>query len=205
MEPHTGVSWSDPYPFPPPYSSPTRSIEYSLMSVAVLLAPDAHLAGGMVEIVSSAMDNPDELVQYYRGWLSNSSRSQSQLAREGLLASMQGGMVGREPFLVLCDWRESADDIHEQLRPVPSRPAMSWDQPPGLSDGPSEYPRNAEDYLRETARQSREAGMTMIRITRGDSYYFGFIPTERCELLLADAAAAGFTYENGFLFEIVTG
>lgn len=178
-------------------------MEYSLVSAAVLLAPDSFLARALVDLVHRAFLDPDELKEYHRSWLDEQSRSRLELAREAVLTGLAGGMLGTEPFLVLCDWRDSVHDVHERLRSVPSRPPMSWDQAVGSSDGELQYPRDAEDYLRETARQSREAGMALIRITRGDSYQLGFVPLERSRLLLADAVGAGYTPENDYVFEIV--
>ncbi|MFE3822964.1 DUF6630 family protein [Nocardia tengchongensis] len=170
-----------------------------------MLAPDSFLARGLVDLVHRALVDPDELKEYHRDWLDDPSWSRLELGRAAVLTGLAGGMLGTEPFLVLCDWRDNADDIHEQLRRVPSRPPMSWDQNAGSSNGPAQYPRDAEDYLRETARQSREAGMALIRITRGDSYQLCFVPLERSGLLLSDAVAAGYTQETDYLFEIIDG
>jgi len=199
---YAGYTWSEGWDRPK-YSSPERSVEYALVSVAVLLAPDGYMAVQLARLVDNALNDPEYLQQTFPDWLGEPYRSQLEFARTAIRAGLAGGMWGVEQFLVLCDWRECAEDIHEKLRRVPTRPAMSWDEPPGPFDGPAQLPDDADTYLRETARQSREAGMALIRITMGDSYELGFVPLNRTALLVADATVAGFTYENDCFLEIV--
>ncbi|MET8655429.1 hypothetical protein ABZW59_36715 [Nocardia aurea] len=162
------------------------------------------MAAVMVHMVNTALEAPHELRATYPE-LNEPSWSDRELARRAILETLAGRMLGMNPYLVLLDWRENADDIHQRLRYVPSRPAMSWDQSPGPADGPAQYPNDADEFLREVARQSREAGLALLRLTQGDSYQLGFIPSERAQLLLADAAIAGFTEDNGYVFDIIKG
>ncbi|MEU4323193.1 hypothetical protein AB0F85_17910 [Nocardia fluminea] len=205
--PYVGYTWSESGR--KRFSSPEPSVEHALVSIPVLLCPDTALASQVVYMVQGTLFSPEFVEREHHEYLGPYDHlgpypeRNWEYSRTAILVGLAGAMWGMNSFLALCDWRERAEDIQEKLRYVPSRPAMSWDETPGPIAGPAQHPDDSEAYLRETARQSREAGMALVRITVGDSYHLAFAPLNRTEILLADAAAAGFTAENDCLLEIV--
>ncbi|MEU4708541.1 hypothetical protein AB0G00_19085 [Nocardia salmonicida] len=187
--PEVNLYTPDTTRFPP--SLPGRSAEHALMSVAVTLAPDAQYAVSLVSRVWEAVWDSDDFKQRYPRHV-DLSWSSLELAREIVLAALNNVFWDEGLYLELFDWRESADDIDEKLRSMPSRPAMSWDRSPAVEEGTDPYPSDSEVYLREVARQCREVGMALVRITKGDSYYLGFVPSDRSALLVDDATTAGY-------------
>lgn len=185
-----------PSPFP-------CSPEYAVISVAVLLAPDESWASLLVEVVTDALNNPDEFKQRHRNWLDERPCTPVELAREALIASLQGGMWGMQSYLALFDHRESADYVYDRLRYV----FRNWKIPLDLDPESLGFAQPAEfdgdTYVREVAGRCRAVGLALFRLWRGDSYNVGFVRADRCGLLLADSAAAGFTYEADRIFEIV--
>ncbi|GAB2678698.1 DUF6630 family protein [Nocardia goodfellowii] len=179
------------------------SAEYALISTAVLLAPDENWASHLVQVVTDALNDPDEFKRRHRNWLDERPCTPVELAREALIVSLGGGMWGMEAYLALCDHSDGAVDISERLNRVSRNWKMSLDLDPTSLGFTQPDQLDGETYLREVAGQCRAMGLDLFRLRRGDSYELGFVRTGRCGLLLADAAAAGFTYEADRIFEIV--
>ncbi|MEV6103032.1 hypothetical protein [Nocardia sp. NPDC051981] len=178
-------------------------MEYALVSVAVLLSPGGGLAGNLASLADQALNIPDWVRDRYPNWLDLPEQSGLEFGRTAVLTGLAGGIWGLDPFLAWFDWRESPEDIEDRLRRIPSRPVMSWTKSPDSAEGPTQYPSDTSAYLREIARQSREAGMALVSITKGDSYALCFVPLNRTDLLLADAKTAGFTHENDCGLELI--
>ncbi|MGX1808409.1 hypothetical protein ACWIGI_22040 [Nocardia sp. NPDC055321] len=185
------------------YSSPERSVEYALISVGVLLAPDSFLASGIADLVFQTYNFEGDVRDRYPELADAPSRERYAFSRAAILAGLRGKMWGVDQFLVWVDPQADANTLDDELWPLPTRPAMSWDRNPIPVRGPMRHPADAESYLREVARQSREAGMALTRISRTESYGLCFVPLERTPLLLADAVVAGFTQENDCALEVV--
>ncbi|WP_067713164.1 DUF6630 family protein [Nocardia yamanashiensis] len=180
-----------------------RSAEFALISTAVLLAPDENWASHLVQMVTDALNDPDEFKQEHRNWLDERPCTPLELAREALIVSLGGGMWGREAYLAACDHKDGAVDVFDRLRYV----SRNWKNPLDLDPTSLGFSEPAEvdgdSYVREAAGRCYAVGLALFRLWRGDSYDLGFVRADRSALLLIDAAAAGFTYEADHFFEIV--
>ncbi|MGW0248412.1 DUF6630 family protein [Nocardia goodfellowii] len=179
------------------------SAEYALISTAVLLAPDENWASHLVQVVTDALNDPDEFKRRHRNWLDEYPCTPVELAREALIVSLGGGMWGMEAYLALCDHSDGAVDISERLNHVSRNWKMALDLDPTSLGFTQPDQLDGDTYLREVAGKCRAMGLDLFCLRRGDSYELGFVRTDRRGLLLADAAAAGFTYEADRIFEIV--
>ncbi|MFC9996671.1 hypothetical protein [Nocardia sp. NPDC127526] len=185
-------------------SPPPMSAEPALMSMAVLLAPDEDWALSLLGLVSDSLLDPGRVRRDYHDWLDDPSWSKAELARQALLTGLTGSLWGLDPVLVGFDWRASAEEMHNSLRRIPLSPLAAWDPESTVRYTRSD-PDAAAPYLREAARRSREAGMALFRIHIGDSFELGFVRADRGELLLTDAARAGYTAATDHVFELVDG
>ncbi len=172
------------------------------MSLAVTLAPDEDWAFSLVSLVSDALKFPEQLRRDFPDWLDVPSWSPHELAREAVLVGLTGELWGLDPLVVGFDWRASAQQIHRRLRHLALSPLASW-EPELTEDFVEPDPDAAALYLSEAARRSRAAGLALYSIDIGDSSTLGFVRVERADLLIVDAARAGYTRAVGQVFRLV--
>ncbi|WP_157762078.1 DUF6630 family protein [Nocardia yamanashiensis] len=184
--------------------SPPLSAEHALMSMAVALAPDEGWAFSLVSLVSDSLNSPEQVRADYPRWLDVPSWSNHELAREALLTALTGNLWALEPLVAGFDWRASAQQIHRGLRQLFLSPLATWEPDP-RDDYAEPDPDAAAPYLRKAARRSRAAGMALFSIDIGDSFTLGFVRSDRADLLVSDAARAGYTRATDQIFRLVDG